>query len=691
MKRIHRVSAAIVAGLSLLSLADTAASLGFGRPISRAVLGEALTISVPVRLDAGDDLTNDCVVADVYFGDEKLSQSGVSATLLPGGQAERMVRVTTTTLVNEPIVTVYLGVGCKAKITRKFVAFADPPGMLSLPEQSMASNTSPLLGTGSPITVRGSAAATDLQGATSGVSSSAPRARANASAGGPRKPRGSNSSGGGQVGGKAGSSTALAIASAGSIKPAQARSGEPSGSLSAKVDAVARAPLETSRLELDPVEAEATMVPDLAMSTGLTGLTADLDAPDVKARRAAAAALWAALNSSPEQLAKDRQRVQELEERLAQLQKESVNAREQAAAMEARVREAEDERFNHPLVWVLAGLCLVLMAALAWLFKRQRRLQEAQASWWHGDVPSSSPDSASAGAEPSLADDATDAMPVLTAEPDAAPVAEWGTTASPPVAAQPAATTPTPAPAEPVRPMLLKTEAHEAVRAITVEELIDLEQQAEFFVVLGQDDAAVELLESHVQTTAGASPLPYLKLLEIHQRQGKREDYEEVRSAFNSRFNAYAPSWESDLQHGHSLEDYAGVVDRLQSLWGQPAKAMELLQVSLTRADDSEETFDLPAYRELLFLYAVARDLSERESQDRAPVDLLLPVQGLHDDDEDGSTMQPLMATRPIKALPQASPSLSLDLSLDDPVPGADGRTDNSIEFEPIDLGPPKG
>ena len=66
----------------------------------------------------------------------------------------------------------------------------------------------------------------------------------------------------------------------------------------------------------------------------------------------------------------------------------------------------------------------------------------------------------------------------------------------------------------------------EPLREVSVEELIDLEQQAEFFVVLGQDDAAIDLLEDHVQSTTGASPLPFLKLLELHQRLNRRSDYE---------------------------------------------------------------------------------------------------------------------------------------------------------------------
>jgi hypothetical protein len=38
------------------------------------------------------------------------------------------------------------------------------------------------------------------------------------------------------------------------------------------------------------------------------------------------------------------------------------------------------------------------------------------------------------------------------------------------------------------------------------------------------------------------------------------------------------------------------------------------------------ELFDLPAYREVLFLYALARDLLEREPSDSGQVDILLPL-----------------------------------------------------------------
>ena len=162
-------------------------------------------------------------------------------------------------------------------------------------------------------------------------------------------------------------------------------------------------------------------------------------------------------------------------------------------------------------------------------------------------------------------------------------------------------------------------------RDMTIEELIDLEQQAEFFVVLGQDDAAVDLLVEHLRNTGGGSPLPYLKLLEIFRRRGERADYERMRVRFNQRFNAYAPDWDADLMAGRTLDSYPGVLPRLQQVWERPLDAMAELEALLFRKSRGD-LFELPAYREVLLLYSMARDLLDRESAGSGSVDLLLPL-----------------------------------------------------------------
>jgi hypothetical protein len=172
------------------------------------------------------------------------------------------------------------------------------------------------------------------------------------------------------------------------------------------------------------------------------------------------------------------------------------------------------------------------------------------------------------------------------------------------------------------------TDVHDPRREVSVEELIDLEQQADFFVVLGQDDAAVDLLMGHVQGTGGASPLPYLKLLEIHRRRDERGPYDKVRERFNRRFNAFAPEWDAHSGHDRSLEDYPAVIEHLQDLWREPTAAMDELAALLFQRDPTAQTFDLPAYGELLFLYSLAREVAEDPATSDG-VDLLLPLDDL--------------------------------------------------------------
>jgi hypothetical protein len=204
-------------------------------------------------------------------------------------------------------------------------------------------------------------------------------------------------------------------------------------------------------------------------------------------------------------------------------------------------------------------------------------------------------------------------------------------------------------------------------RDVSIEELLDLEQQAEFFIVLGQEEAAIDLLVDHLRDTGGGSPLPYLKLLEIYRRRNDREAYERTRARFNHRFNAYAPDWESDLQSGRSLDDYPGVVPRLQQVWPRPLDAMAELEALLFRKSRGQ-LFDLPAYREVLFLYSLARDLLDRESADSGNVDLLLP---LADGSEFGATSpHPYLALEResvFDALPEDRPTAPIDLDLSQP------------------------
>lgn len=145
-------------------------------------------------------------------------------------------------------------------------------------------------------------------------------------------------------------------------------------------------------------------------------------------------------------------------------------------------------------------------------------------------------------------------------------------------------------------------------RPVSVEELLDLDQQVDFFIVLGQAQSAVDLLLSHVRATGGANALPYLRLLQIYRQQGDEEAFERTRDRFNQRFNAQAPDWRGDLAAGRCLEQYPDIIVRLQRAWPQPLRAETELESLLLRRDDLEP-FDLPAFHDILTLHALVRDL----------------------------------------------------------------------------------
>ena len=54
------------------------------------------------------------------------------------------------------------------------------------------------------------------------------------------------------------------------------------------------------------------------------------------------------------------------------------------------------------------------------------------------------------------------------------------------------------------KPLSLAAE-HDPGCATDVDELIDLEQQAEFFLVLGEEESAIDLLMSHLRSSGGTS------------------------------------------------------------------------------------------------------------------------------------------------------------------------------------------
>jgi hypothetical protein len=98
-----------------------------------------------VQLDASEGLSAVCATADVFFGDSQVPPSKVRiATSAGPGASEALIRIRTTSVVDEPVVTLYVQEGCQHKNTRKYVMLAE----------ALADNTVPVLSTPAPVVVQ---------------------------------------------------------------------------------------------------------------------------------------------------------------------------------------------------------------------------------------------------------------------------------------------------------------------------------------------------------------------------------------------------------------------------------------------------------------------------------------------------------------------------------------------------------
>lgn len=675
----------LVAGLAAAACKGVAAaslaSSGVGVP-----MGQPLDFAVQLRLEPEESITAECVSAEVALGDRRLSAGAVRAVLETTSPQRAVVRVQTQVAVDEPVVEVQFHARCGAvQISRRFVLLADPPLQppVTAPALPLAVPVQALV----PAQVPASAPTAPDANASPG---SAAMGADSAVSGGPATgAAGAGPSRAALAGGPAGATQdrpqrAAAAQAARAPRPraTAAATGRAQPRSPRRAAVAAAAPLSTvpaPRLRLEPVQ---------ALATG-SGTAAAIDEALAAVAEAASAARQAASAASAAQA-----RIAGLEAEAAALRREIQARRDEALQVRERLQAAEQAgRWT----WPLLATVLLLTALAAWLAWRLNTAERARQRAWQAAEPAHAPGPASELTPSKLP---TRPIPFVTSElslpapaPKARAVRAWPAPVpldtQPPPEPQPRTVSvvrpaePPPRPAFDDSPML-RTEPlppqgalePEAARDVSIEELLDLEQQAEFFVVLGQDEAAIDLLMEHLRHTGGGSPLPYLKLLEIYHRRGERETYERMRTRFNHRFNAYAPEWGVDLQAGRSLESYPGVVPRLQQVWARPLDAMAELEALLFRKSRGE-LFDLPAYREVLFLYSMARDLLDREAAGAGQVDLLLP---LFDDAEDGTTAPAPFGIEPTGDA-AATRRTALDLDLD--LPGTDSGPTSL--FGPLD------
>ena len=594
--------------LFLGQLGFSAHAFTLGNLRGSAVIGSPLDLSIQVQSEAGEAASSECVTAQVFYAEARQSSVKVSVLSAVGSSAGSVVRVQSMNPVNEPVVTLEVSATCGPSTRRSYVLLADFPPLTApvAASQSMPVNASmPPLAV-LPIATVPESGTASMQSNASRVGNVQPGAAQPA----PGKTR---------------------------VRPADA----PTGVVASDKAAVRKTPVRASNksvLKLDPSDFLSDRI-DLLDSTSLFAPTED------------------ALRQS--------RQITALEGDVKTLRALAAGNDARMSDLTAKLQQSQANQMPEWLVYAFAGLVATVLACLAaviwlWLQLKQRRLHGSAQHWWHRDddqemgpptellVPAIGPGFGTATVvKPVAASAATmQSVPQADSSVQTAPVQA----ALKPDGAH--AMLPDTPPADHSADLdldlsseLLDESLHgsfevstagapfesNSIRHISVEPILDIRQQVEFFVSLGQTDRALRILKKQIAEGDQPNPLLYLDLITLYHSLGLKAEFRECRTAFQQRFNASIPDFPVFNLEGRDLEAYPEVLANLESLWPR-MDALAFLSACIFRNAHAqhEATFDLAAFRDLLMLHGqletLQTELPDQTASDLPSVAPLLPA-----------------------------------------------------------------
>ena len=674
-ERIVKIRNAILgAGLSVAAAGASALSLGGSR--GSVVLGSPVDLSFDVQPDPGSDVASSCVAAHLVAGDTAVSDAKVRVTPLPEMRGRSpAIRVQSGVAVEEPVLTVTISAGCAGKITRTYTFLAELPAVAARSASPL--DISRLPSVGAP----GFAGGRATRGAGDGVPAAAAPA--------PSVPLPSSPV-------PATSSRSASRAAAAPPRAAPAPAAAPTARPRVAASPAKKAPPEPraadrARLVVEPLDLWVDRPVVLRASPEL--LITPSDEPS--AQRAQAAALWKALNAQPDEALSDESRLKALEADVASLRVQASRDQARAARLQQQLEQAENERVPATVVYAMAGLLLLALLFAAWAWSRMRSASEKAVRAWRDSVAALGGREALAQHEATLGlvphpHDAWTSTDAAAADspsldgPAVAPMPRFvATTPTPsaPVPLKPAdanvATAPLQAPAPthvPAAPQPVPAPAS-AVHIVSPEELFDIQQQAEFFISVGEHQQAIEVLKKHIAERGDTSPLAYLELLRLYHSLSRVEEFSQLRTQFMQSFNAQVPEFAGFHRTGRMLYHYTEALADIEAEWSSPSVLLLLEKMMFKQGGVSMvEPFDLAAYDDLLLLLAIAQTTPasargappprQRTTPAAAPRDETLALQQ--------QQPQPLrQAPAPARDVPPSTASAGLDFDFDELFPGA--------------------
>ena len=553
-----------ILGIVLFCVVSGTQALTLGRLHGAALIGQPLDVAVDVALDPTENVTALCLEVEVFQADVRQDANRVRLQVEPTAPGMARVRVQSSAVIEEPVVSFNLRSGCASKTSRRYDMLADLPGEVS------AAPVPLLVVAANPGASPASAPAKPDSGASEAVAPHAltqPGAETVLAPPAPAK-----------VEKKIASKPRLKVAHRSAAKGKKAR----------RVAAAKR------RAANVPVPAKPA-----ASAPGLPRLK--LDPLAVLPAKTASAPAVAASAPASEPLADDSQKVQTLQGDVQALRAAAAKTEASLAEMKNRLQKAESERYSGALVLGLLALLLASLLAAALLWARQRRTPAGEQDWWSKPAPTRD---ATAGAQPAPRAPA----PVVSVQP--APATVTLSEAAPDRARV----------SDSVFSELMRHDAAgdaladgaiepaRAARQLLTESIKKLRQQVQELQSAGKAEAAAQLLRQQIRDSREPNPFVYLDLLGLLHALGRQADFQLFSQDTKLMFNVDLPDFAFFREQGQGLESYPEVLSLISGLWPKP-EVLPAIESCVFRDPwaDKRQPFDLAAFADLLLLHGVAQ------------------------------------------------------------------------------------
>ncbi len=143
---------------------------------------------------------------------------------------------------------------------------------------------------------------------------------------------------------------------------------------------------------------------------------------------------------------------------------------------------------------------------------------------------------------------------------------------------------------------------------------------AEIMLSFGRVNGAARTLEEYIAALPQESARPWIRLLDLYQRNGMRKEFEALTVKLNRNFNVEILAWDNETRSGeleliplagaaakaHTLEDIPRLRDEIVALWGKPECLGYLENLLRDNRQGKRKGFPLAVAEEILFLIDLA-------------------------------------------------------------------------------------